>query len=465
MNYKSFDDKDYKSILDIIADSERVIYGGQISEDYSHDELGALRRMPDIVVKAKSAKEISRLMKYAFDKCIPVTPRGSGTGLVGAAVPIEGGIVLDMSAMNRILELDEENLTLTAEPGVLLMEVAAFAEANGFLYPPDPGEKTATIGGNISTNAGGMRAVKYGVTRDYVMGLEVVFPNGEIAELGGKVVKNCSGYALKDLIIGSEGTLAIITRAVLKLVPLPPKSISLLVPFPSLRNAVETVPLIIQSKVVPTAVEFLRSDAITDAEIYLGSKFPDKSADSYLLLRFDGNTAAEIEAYYDNVAQICLRQGAKDVLIMDTEERSDSVWKPRGAFLEAIKASSSDMDEVDVVVPISQVADMVEFTYLLQEKHNIRIKSFGHAGDGNLHAYILKDDLPEEQWQERLNTAMDEMYQKALSLGGQISGEHGIGSAKREYLRRALPDEVLVIMRGIKGVFDPKNILNPQKIF
>ncbi len=464
MCYKAFDKKDRENILRIIGDRTRVMFDLDIIEDYGHDELGGTFCMPDAVVRASSAGEVSAVMKYAYDNNIPVTPRGAGTGLVGGAVPVQKGIIIDLSLMNRILELDEENLTVTVEPGVLLMELSQFAEEHEFLYPPEPGENTATIGGNISTNAGGMRAIKYGVTRDYVMGLEVVLPDGTVTELGGKVVKNSSGYALKDLMIGSEGTLGIITKAILKLIPLPKKNISLLVPYPTLEQAIRTVPLIIKSKAVPTAVEFLQKEAIEDAESYLGKKFPDKSADSYLLLKFDGNTKEEIERDYDKVAKICLEQGAIDVLIMDTDERSDTVWKTRGAFLEAIKASTTDMDEVDVVVPRSRVSDMVEFTDMLRRQQNIRIKSFGHAGDGNLHAYVLKDAIPDDEWHIRMKAAMDEMYQKARELGGQVSGEHGIGYIKKEYLGKSMSPEVIKLMRGIKHAFDPKNILNPQKV-
>ena len=217
MNYKVFDEQDYLKIREIINDDERVLYKERISEDYSHDELSGIESYPDIVVKAMSTEEVSKVMKYAYENNIPVTPRGSGTGLVGAAVPIKKGITIDMSKMNRILELDEENLTITVEPGVLLMELSQYVEEHDLFYPPDPGEKTATIGGNINTNAGGMRAVKYGVTRDFVRGLEVVLPNGNIVEFGGKVVKNSSGYSMKDLIVGSEGTLGIVTKAILRL--------------------------------------------------------------------------------------------------------------------------------------------------------------------------------------------------------------------------------------------------------
>lgn len=464
MDYKAVEVKDIEFIKSIINDSERVLVGENINEEYSHDELGGIKKVPDIVAKVLTTEEVSKIMKYAYENNIPVTARGAGTGLVGAAVALYGGIVIDLSEMNKILELDEENLTLTVEPGVLLMELSKFVEENDLFYPPDPGEKTATIGGNISTNAGGMRAVKYGVTRDYVRGLEVVLPNGEIVNFGGKVVKNSSGYSLKDLIIGSEGTLAIITKAILKLLPLPKKAISLLIPFPDLDRAIETVPKIIKSKSIPTAIEFMQRAAIVASEEYLGKKFPDSQSDAYLLLTFDGNSKEEIEKNYDNVAKICLDAGALDVLISDTEERQESIWKARGAFLEAIKASTTEMDEVDVVVPRNKVAEFVKFTYELEKKLNIRIKTFGHAGDGNLHVYILRDDLKEDKWKEKLNETMEYMYNKAKELKGQVSGEHGIGYAKVPYLKESLSRETLEIMRGIKNVFDPKNILNPGKV-
>ncbi|SHE52865.1 FAD-binding oxidoreductase [Clostridium fallax] len=464
MDYKAVEVKDIEFIKSIINDSERVLVGENINEEYSHDELGGIKKVPDIVAKVLTTEEVSKIMKYAYENNIPVTARGAGTGLVGAAVALYGGIVIDLSGMNKILELDEENLTLTVEPGVLLMELSKFVEENDLFYPPDPGEKTATIGGNISTNAGGMRAVKYGVTRDYVRGLEVVLPNGEIVNFGGKVVKNSSGYSLKDLIIGSEGTLAIITKAILKLLPLPKKAISLLIPFPDLDRAIETVPKIIKSKSIPTAIEFMQRAAIVASEEYLGKKFPDSQSDAYLLLTFDGNSKEEIEKNYDNVAKICLDAGALDVLISDTEERQESIWKARGAFLEAIKASTTEMDEVDVVVPRNKVAEFVKFTYELEKKLNIRIKTFGHAGDGNLHVYILRDDLKEDKWKEKLNETMEYMYNKAKELKGQVSGEHGIGYAKVPYLKESLSRETLEIMRGIKNVFDPKNILNPGKV-
>ncbi len=465
MSYKEVELKDYEYILSIAEnDKERVLFKENINEDYSHDELGGIKQMPDIVVQAINSEEISKVMKYAYEKGIPVTPRGSGTGLVGAAVPLEGGIVIDLSRMNKMLELDEENLTLTLEPGVLLMEISKYVEEFDLFYPPDPGEKSATIGGNISTNAGGMRAVKYGVTRDYVRGLEVVLPNGEVVELGGKVVKNSSGYSLKDLMVGSEGTLGIVTKAILRLLPLPKKALSLLIPFESLERAIETVPKIIKSKSIPTAIEFMQREAIVAAEEFLGKSFPDKSSDAYLLLTFDGNSTEEIEKDYANVANICLESGALDVLISDTEERQESIWSARGCFLEAIKALTTEMDEVDVVVPRNKIGEFVTFTHELERTANIRIKSFGHAGDGNLHVYILRDELNEKEWHTKLSEIMQIMYDKAKELKGQVSGEHGIGFAKKGYLKQSLPDQCMNIMQGIKLAFDPKNILNPGKV-
>lgn len=453
--------------VDILADivgRDNVIYGDAISPDYSHDELGGIEKMPDVVVRVTSTEQISAIMKHAYGRCIPVTVRGSGTGLVGASVAIEGGILLETAKMNKILSLDADNATVTVQPGVLLMELAAFAEENDFLYPPDPGEKSATIGGNISTNAGGMRAVKYGVTRDYVRSLTVVMPNGEILTLGASVAKNSSGYSLKDLVIGSEGTLCIICEAVLKLVPLPKVSVSLLVPFEDMKSAIESVPKIMRSKVIPTAVEYMSRDTILFSEKYLGKRFPDTKSDAYILLTFDGNTDKQVEGDLQVVADLCLEIGALDAYIVDTDERKKSVWTARGAFLEAIKASTTEMDECDVVVPVNKIDEFIKYTHYLAEKYNVRIPSFGHAGDGNLHIYICRDELDDADWKKILEQCFDDMYKMAEQLGGLVSGEHGIGYAKKEYLKKQYGKTPVLLMQGIKRVFDDKNILNPGKI-
>ena len=450
--------------LTAIVGQDNIFVGEDISPDYAHDELGTVENMPEVLVRVSKTEEVSEIMKLAWEKVIPVTVRGSGTGLVGAAVPVYGGILLETTKMNKIIELDSDNLTVTVQPGVLLMELAAFVEENDFMYPPDPGEKSATIGGNISTNAGGMRAVKYGITRDYVRALTVVMPNGEIVKLGANVAKNSSGFSLKDLVVGSEGTLCIITEAVLELIPLPKISVSLLVPFPDMKTAIEAVPQIFRSKVTPTAIEYMSRDTILFAEDYLGKKFPDKKNDAYILLTFDGNTDAQVNEDMKAVADLCLQIGAVDAYIVDTDERKKSVWSARGAFLEAIKASTTEMDECDVVVPVNKIDEFISFTHALADKLGVRIPSFGHAGDGNLHIYICRDELDDAAWEKVLKEAFDAMYEKAEEFGGLVSGEHGIGYAKKDYLRKQLGDVSISIMQGIKKVFDEKNILNPDKV-
>jgi glycolate oxidase len=462
--YKKINQQDLAYFSAFIS-AERLISGEAIVEEYAKDELGTVKNFPELVIKALSAAEISKIMRYCNENKIPVTVRGSGTGLVGGCVPLEGGIVLETTLMDQILELDEENLVLTVEPGVLLMDIASYIEPKGYFYAPDPGEKSATIGGNIATNAGGMRAVKYGVTRDWVLALEVVLPNGEITQFGRKVVKDTTGFSLKNLIIGSEGTLAIVTKAYLKLIPRPAHAISLLVPFKTLEDGIDSVPALLQSDTGPTAIEFFGRATVEFAETFLGKKFPDADYQAYILLTFDGIDEEDVKRKYQRAAELCLdKLGAEDVLIVDTDERKSDVWDARGAFLEAIKASTTAMDECDVVVPRAKVNDFIRFTYELAKKYDIRIPSFGHAGDGNLHIYICKDDLSDEDFARKLDAVFAELYAKAKECGGLVSGEHGIGYAKKEYMRELLGETQVNLMRGIKKVFDPNNILNPGKI-
>lgn len=445
--------------------ADRIFVDDEINPDYHHDELSGTENAPDVLIFVTSTEEVAKIMSYAYKYNIPVTARGSGTGLVGAAVAVKGGILLCTAKMNRILELDTDNLTVTVEPGVLLMELAAYVEENGLFYPPDPGEKSATIGGNISTNAGGMRAVRYGVTRDYVRELTVVLPNGEVQVFGGKIVKNSSGYSLLNLMVGSEGTLGIITKAVLRLLPKPTKSVSLLVPFNSMDDALDCVPLIVKTDTNPTAIEYMSRDTILFAEDYLSKKFPDTAHPAYLLLTFDGSSDDEIEKNYSKIADLCIVNGATDAFFIDTDERKKSVWSARGAFLEAIKASTDEMDECDVVVPRDRIAEFIKYTHLIAKELGVRIPSFGHAGDGNLHIYICRDGATDKVWEDKLKKAFDMMYTKANEIGGQVSGEHGIGFAKKGYLKQSLGDTQIALMRGIKSTFDPKNILNPDKLF
>lgn len=463
MGYHNITPEDIDA-LKAIVEPGRIFIGDEISEDYSHDELGGIEHKPELLIKVVSTQEVSRIMEYAHNHLIPVVVRGSGTGLVGAAVAVKGGIMLETTLMNRILELDKDNMTITVQPGVLLMDLQQYCTESGFLYPPDPGEKSATIAGNISTNAGGMRAVKYGVTRDYVRGLTVVLADGRVLKLGGKVVKNSSGYSLKDMIIGSEGTLAVITEAILKLIPLPAYTVSLLVPFETMEAAIAAVPEIIRSKALPTAVEYMSLETIRFSESYLGKKFPDTSHAAYLLLTFDGSTLEQVEHEYSLAAELCMEKGAVDAFIVDTDERKELVWNARGAFLEAIKASTTEMDECDVVVPKNRIAQFILFTHRLSRELDIRIPSFGHAGDGNLHIYICRDSLDEQAWRDKLNKAFDAMYKEAARMGGLVSGEHGIGYAKKRYLREHYDNTQIELMKGIKSVFDPNMILNPNKI-
>jgi len=460
--YPKLAETDMAYLREVVGE-KHVFVGADISEDYAHDELGEVQAFPEVLVEPDSAEAVAQVMRYANEKGIPVTTRGAGTGLCGGCVPLHGGILLSTARLNRILEIDTDNLMAVVEAGVILMDFQETVEKMGLFYAPDPGERSATIGGNVATNAGGMRAVKYGVTRDHVVGLEVVLPTGEIVQLGGKVAKNSSGYSLLNLMIGSEGTLGIITKVIVRLLPKPAKVLTLLVPFPSLDQAIETVPKIMRNRLLPQAIEFMERDVLLSAEKYLGKAFPHKTAPAYLLLRFDGSPV-ELETQYEATAEILLESGAEDVLIADTLDRQEGIWDARGAFLEALKAES-EMDEVDVVVPKSEIAAFIKYTKELEAEFGVRMRSFGHAGDGNLHIYILKDDLDRAVWKDKMTKIMKLLYAKSKELGGQVSGEHGIGLSKKEYLQQDLGETLISLQKQIKQVFDPKNILNPGKLF
>lgn len=443
----------------------RVFSGEEISSDYDHDEMTEYGHfMPEAVVLAESTEDVSRVLAYCSRRGIPVTPRGAGTGLCGGCVPIAGGIVLSTERMKKVLEVDTANMTATVEPGVLLMEFPKALEGTGLFYPPDPGEKTATMGGNAMTNAGGMRAVRYGVTRDYVLGMEVVLASGEVIHLGGKTVKTSSGYSLIDLMIGSEGTLGILTGLTVKLVPEPKVNLSLLMPFDDLDACIGAVPRVLGCGCDPTAVEFMEREVISCAETYLGKQFPDTGAGAYLLVRLDGPGREALQPAIDTLTDLALSLGAKDVLLADTEERKDSIWNARGAFLEAIKGSTTTMDECDVVVPRDAIPVFVHRMMAIGKEAGVRIRSFGHAGDGNLHIYVCRDQLSDADWQEKVTSVMNQLYAEARLLRGEVSGEHGIGHAKKEFLAQSVGDTQMALMRGIKAVFDPRGILNPGKI-
>lgn len=443
----------------------RVFSGEKISTDYDHDEMTIYGHYtPEAVLQAQSAEEISAVLRYCNRRNIAVTPRGAGTGLCGGCVAKEGGIILSTERMKRVLEVDTRNMTATVEPGVLLMEFPKALEGTGLFYPPDPGEKTATMGGNAMTNAGGMRAVRYGVTRDYVLGMEVVLADGEMLTLGGKNVKTSSGYSLIDLMVGSEGTLGIVTKLTVKLIPEPKANVSLLIPFEHLEGCIEAVPEVLACGCEPTAVEFMEREVIACAETYLGKQFPDTSSDAYLLVRLDGASTEALGPMVERLTDVALELGAQDVLLADTDERKESIWNARGAFLEAIKGSTPNMDECDVVVPRDRIAAFVKHSVEIGREEGVRICSFGHAGDGNLHLYICQDGLKNEVWTKVVERVMERLYAHARELGGEVSGEHGIGHAKRTFLAESMGQRQISLMRGIKAAFDPNGILNPGKV-
>ena len=451
--------------LSAITGRDYVSVRDEIHPDYTHDEMTHYGCFdPELVIQPGCTEEVSQILAYANQEHLPVTTRGAGTGLCGGCVPIHGGIVMSTMRMNKILEIDEQTMNAVLQPGVLLMEIIEEAANHNLLYAPDPGEKSASVGGNVMTNAGGMRAVKYGVTRDYVRGLEVVLADGSVLTLGGKTSKNSSGYSLKDLIVGSEGTLAVVTKITMKLLPKPRAMTSLLIPFTTLKDALTLVPKIMRLPAVATTIEFMEKEVIQDAQDYLGKDFPNKEFNAYLIVSYSANTPEEMQAMIHDCAELALQEGAEDVFISDTEERQSSIWDARGAFLEAIKNSTTQMDECDVVVDIDKVADFCQFARDLSIQEDIRIRSFGHAGDGNLHIYVLKDALPEDEWQRKVARCMDALYAKAAAMKGQVSGEHGIGHAKRDYLKRSLDPVQIELMKRIKAAFDPNGILNPGKV-
>ena len=445
-------------ILQIIKDESRVFFDKQIEGRFLSDTLGRLVGKADALVFATSTEEVSALLKYADANKISVTPRGAGTNLVGSTVPQNGGIIIDFSKMNKILEFDADTFTATVESGILLKDFQAFVESKGFFYPPDPGEKSASVGGNIATNAGGMRAVKYGVTRDYVRGLEVVLADGSVTWVGSKNVKDASGLSLKNLIIGSEGTLAVITKCILKIIPKPEYSKSVLVPFADLESGISTVQKILFANANPTAVEFVERKVVELGEKFTGIKYPHPEAAAYLLLTFDGKQN-EVKENLEIIKKVVLQNGALDFVIPESPERLEEIWKVRGCLVKAVEATS-EQEPVDLVVPIDKVAEFVEFVNKTQKKVGMQMVAFGHAGDGNVHLCVVRGSRSEEEWKTELQKNMECVYSKAYELGGLTSGEHGIGLSKRHYFLKETKNTNLQMMNAIKTSLDPHHILN-----
>ena len=448
----------------------RVVVGEDVNPDYARDEMPIYgTRMPEVSIDVLTTEEVAGIMKVCYEHGIPVTTRGAGTGLVGGCTPICGGVVICTTKMNKILSYDLENFAVTVQPGVLLQELADDALAHGCMYPPDPGEKLATLGGNVATNASGMRGVKYGATRDYVKAMTVVLPNGEITRFGATVSKTSSGYSLLNLMIGSEGTLGVITEMTLKLIPAPKATVSLIVPFEDLSACISTVPKFKMNHFNPQAIEFFEKEILFSSEEYLGKQvFPRKvegtEVGAYLLLTFDGDSQDELDNIVEQVAELLLEEGALDVLVADTPPKMKDAWAARSSFLEGIEEQTKLLDECDVVVPVTKIPDYVMFADELAKNYDFKLQYFGHAGDGNLHIYTCSNDMDREEFLRQVDDFMGKLYTKTMELGGQISGEHGIGMGKVKYLAQAVGETNMELMRGIKKVFDPKMILNPGKV-
>lgn len=450
-------------LSEIIKDKNRIVYSENIESKYLSDCLGRKKGTASALVFVNSTKEVSDVLKFAYQNDISVTPRGAGTNLVGSTVPSKNGIILDFSKMNRILEIDSENFTATVEPGVLLQDFQNYVEERGFFYPPDPGEKLSSIGGNIATNAGGMRAVKYGVTRNYVMGLELVLADGTIVNVGSKNRKDTTGLDLKDLVIGSEGTLCVITKCLLKLVGKPERSESILLSFDSLKSGIESVPVLLKANLNPTALEFIERKVVQLGENFISSldkkevSFPDKNANAYLIITFDGNEN-EIKSSIKKLSKI-VKPICKKITILNEPELCKNVWRIRGCLVKAVE-TVSEQEPLDIVVPISKIDEFVNYVNDLEKESGMRMISFGHAGDGNVHLCVIRGNRDEKTWEEELKINLTKLYEKAHSLGGLISGEHGLGLSKRDFFFTETPSKNVELMNDIKSIFDKKGILN-----
>ncbi len=442
-------------------------------EAYSHDEVPDTRyaHMPEALVRPADASEVAQIMKLANRRKIPVTPRGAGSGLAGGAVPVHGGIVLLLDRMNRILEIDRENMMVVVEPGVVTSQINEALAKHGLFYAGYPmSVETCFIGGNVATNAGGAWAVKYGVTARYVTGLEVVTPTGQIVQLGGKLVKDVTGYNLIPLMVGSEGTLGIFTRITLKLLALPKARVDLLCLFKTTEQAIRIVPHILTTRgIVPAAVEFMDQRSIRSACEYLNETLPYEQAGTEgagLLITIDGPDEAQVQRDYEAVGKLCMDAGAVEVYVADNTTTSNRVWNVRRNIPEAYAVMSPHQANEDLVVPMAKMPELVAGMQELADKRGVHIPAYGHAGDGNLHTRIVKQpEMPLATWEALLPKILTELYELTASLGGRISGEHGIGHKRKKYVPMFLDDAQIEMMRRIKRALDPNNILNPGKIF
>ena len=447
-----------------IVGAEYVKTDAESLELHGQDETEDLLFLPSVVVEPANTAEVSAIMRYANEHGLPVTPRGGGTGLSGGSLPVAGGIVLSMRRFNRIIEIDRQNLQATVEPGVITQKFQEEVEAAGLSYPPDPASKgSCFIGGNVAECAGGPHAVKYGITKDYVLAIEAVLPNGDIFTTGARVLKNVSGYNVTQLIIGSEGTLAVITKIYVRLIPITRIRKVVLVAFNTLEDAAAAVASIFQRGITPSALEFLERAAVQAAEERQGKKFPNSEAAAQLLIEVDGNHEEALTEEITAIAEVVEQHNAADILLAEDRAKVEEVWALRRGIGEAVKGISAYKEE-DTVVPRANLPQLVKGVKEICAKYGLTSICYGHAGDGNVHVNILKNTLDEETWERVNDPAIREIFALTVSLGGTISAEHGIGYVQRSYLPIGVSQVELGLMREIKRVFDPKGILNPGKV-
>ena len=432
-------------------------------EPYSHDEVTDPHyvKMPQVVVLPANTQEVSDVVKLCYDNDTVMVPRGAGTGLAVGAVATFGGVIISTERMNKIIEIDKDNMVCVTEPGVTTSVLQETVKEKGLFYAGDPcSGDSCFIGGNVATNAGGNRAVKYGVTRDQVMGIEVVTPSGEVVTLGGKFRKNATGYMLMHLYIGSEGTLGIITKIYLKLVALPKYQMDLLAVFDNLDDAIALTPKVMNAGITPVCVEFMDNASIKQVEVFLDEKLQHSDVGNYIIIQIAGDSEDVLDEQCEKIADLADQNKALDVLVANPAV----IWKSRKAYLEADRARSLVFSMEDIVVPMTEIPQAVQQISRLSKKYNIAMHCAGHCGDGNVHIDILKDDLSQEEWQKILPQIQDEIYALVYKLGGRLSGEHGIGYKRAAKLARYTDPVELCLMKDIKRALDPKNIMNPGKV-
>jgi glycolate oxidase len=434
--------------------------------DYSHDETEDLKFPPNIVLKPLLTEQVSSILDYCNKNNIAVTPCGARTGLSGGSLPIMGGVALSLEFFNKIIEIDERNLQATVEPGVINQVFRDEVEKKNLFYPPDPASKGSSfLGGNIAVNSGGPKALKYGVTKDYVINLEVVLPTGEIIWTGANVLKNSTGYDLTSLMIGSEGTLGIITKIVFRLIPLPQKDISILVPFNSAVKACEAVSAVFSAGITPSALEFIERDAIDWTLKYTDIKMDiDSKVQAHLLIEVDGNNLDILFDECEKISNIMYEYESGEILLADSKEQKDRLWKMRRAVGEAVKSNSIYKEE-DTVVPRAELPLLLSGVKEIGKNYGFKSVCYGHAGDGNLHINIIKGNMSDHHWDNEISKGIREIFELTKKLGGTISGEHGIGYVQKQYLDIVFSEKEIALQKGLKNLFDPKNILNPGKIF